>query len=419
APTNEVEEKLVEVYQQVLGVSDIGINHDFFELGGHSLKATVLISKIHKELDVKLPLSEVFTNSKIKDLAKYIEKLEQNIYTAIQQVETKEYYPTSSAQKRLYMLEQIQENVTSYNMPGAMMIEGILDRNKFEQAFRQLIQRHETLRTSFDMVDDEIVQKVHGDVEFEISFIETHEDMNDEIMSRFVRLFDLSKAPLLRIGLVKFAENKHMLLFDMHHIISDGVSMGLLVEEFVHLYQGNQLSPLRIQYKDFSVWQNELFQSQVIKEKEQYWLNTFQDEIPVLNMPTDFPRPSIQSFEGCSTSFDLDKELTENLNALAKETGTTLYMVLLAAYNVLLSKYTGQEDIVVGSPVAGRPHADLQSIIGMFVNTLAMRNYPKSNQTFEEFLDGVKENALIAYENQDYQFEQLVERLEIPRDMSR
>ncbi|EOO16136.1 amino acid adenylation domain-containing protein [Bacillus cereus] len=419
APTNEVEEKLVEVYQQVLGVSDIGINHDFFELGGHSLKATVLISKIHKELDVKLPLSEVFTNSKIKDLAKYIEKLEQNIYTAIQQVETKEYYPTSSAQKRLYMLEQIQENVTSYNMPGAMMIEGILDRNKFEQAFRQLIQRHETLRTSFDMVDDEIVQKVHGDVEFEISFIETHEDMNDEIMSRFVRLFDLSKAPLLRIGLVKFAENKHMLLFDMHHIISDGVSMGLLVEEFVHLYQGNQLSPLRIQYKDFSVWQNELFQSQVIKEKEQYWLNTFQGEIPVLNMPTDFPRPSIQSFEGCSTSFDLDKELTENLNALAKETGTTLYMVLLAAYNVLLSKYTGQEDIVVGSPVAGRPHADLQSIIGMFVNTLAMRNYPKSNQTFEEFLDGVKENALIAYENQDYQFEQLVERLEIPRDMSR
>ncbi|WP_151738070.1 condensation domain-containing protein, partial [Paenibacillus tengchongensis] len=187
----------------------------------------------------------------------------------------------------------------------------------------------------------------------------------------------------------------------------------------VALYQGKDLSPLRIQYKDFSAWHNERVAGPVLQADERYWLDLFAGEIPVLNMPTDFPRPSVQHFEGSSLTFELGRELTGKLHALAKAAGSTLYMVLLAAYTTVLSKYTGQEDIVVGSPIAGRPHADLQGMIGMFVNTLAMRNFPAGELTFREFLEQVKENALKAYEHQDYPFEQLVEQLDVRRDMSR
>ena len=174
--------------------------------------------------------------------------------------------------------------------------------------------------------------------------------------------------------LVKTGEEKYLLLFDMHHIISDGISMGILVKDFASLYNGEELLRQRIQYKDFSIWQNDLFKTDILKKQEKYWRGTFAGEIPVLNLPVDYPRPSVQSFEGDHIYFGAGKELAEKLGGLAAGTGTTLYMVLLSAYNILLSKYTGQEDIIVGSPIAGRPHADLQNIIGMFVNTLAMRN---------------------------------------------
>ena len=269
------------------------------------------------------------------------------------------------------------------------------------------------------MIDGEPVQRVHKELDFKLSYTETKEEDIPSIIEEFIRPFDLSKAPLLRIGLAKVSEHKHIFLFDMHHIISDGISMNILIKEFISLYGGEKLPELKIQYKDFSAWQNELFKTEGIKKQEEYWLNTFSGEIPVLNMPTDYPRPAVQSFEGDSIDFNVDSELTKELNKLAAETGSTLYMVLLAAYNVLLSKYTGQEDIVVGSPIAGRQHADLDNIIGMFVNTLAMRNFPESSKTFKEFLAEVKDNALRAYENQDYQFEELVEKLNIPRDMSR
>lgn len=195
--------------------------------------------------------------------------------------------------------------------------------------------------------------------------------------------------------------------------------MGIFVNEFVALYNGEELPGLRIQYKDFSVWQNELFKTDRIKKQEEYWLDTFSGELPLLNLPVDYPRPSLQSFEGDRVNIDTGRELGEKLKHLAAKTGTTLYMVLLSAYYILLSKYTGREDIIVGSPTAGRPHTDLQNLIGMFINTLAMRNFPEGKKKYGEFLKEVKDNALRAYENQDYQFEELVENLNIPRDMSR
>ncbi|WP_339373137.1 condensation domain-containing protein, partial [Paenibacillus elgii] len=307
----------------------------------------------------------------------------------------------------------------SYNMPGIMRVEGSLDRERLEEAFRKLIQRHETLRTSFDVVNGEPQQKVHPEVAFEVEYIQASQEEAEEHIRRFIRPFDLAKAPLLRAGLIQLEENDHILLFDMHHIVSDGVSIGILVEEFNGLYEGKELSPLRIQYKDYASWQQSQVDNQQMIKQEAYWLNVFDGELPVLDLPTDYVRPSVQSFAGDRIEFVVDHARSMGLRQLAAQTGSTLYMVLLAAYTALLHKYTGQEDVIVGTPIAGRPHADLESIIGMFVNTLALRHYPAGEKTFHDYVQEVKETSLKAFENQDYPFEALVDKLDLKRDMSR
>ncbi len=419
APRNEIEEKLVSIWKEVLGLEKVGINDNFFELGGHSLKAINISAKINKELNVSVPLGEMFKTPTIKGLATYVKGTKQSIYSRIEPVEEKEYYPLSSAQKRIYTLQQFEENSTSYNMPMVMTLEGELDKSKLDEAFNKLIQRHEALRTSFEVIEGEPVQVVHKEISFEIEYTETDKEKAREIAIGFVKVFELSKAPLLRVALTKINDKEHILMLDMNHIISDGVSMGILTKEFMELYTGKDLAELKIQYKDFAVWQNKLFKSGEIKKHEEYWLKAFEGEVPILSISTDYQRPSIQSFEGDNINFELNKELTDKLKQIARETGSTMYMVLLSACNILLSKYSGQEDIIIGSPIAGRPHADLENIIGMFVNTLAMRNYPESNKTYKEFLTEVKTNSLQAFENQDYQFEELIDQLNIKRDLSR
>jgi len=425
APRNEIEEKLVSIWQGVLGIEKIGINDNFFHMGGHSLRATSMTARIHKQLNAEVPLRRIFKTPTIRGIAEYILDSKESIYSSIEPVEEKECYEMSSAQKRLYALQQFDINSTNYNMLGVFELQGELDVDKLKSTFRQLVDRHESLRSSFHAVGEGFVQKVHKEVEFEIQeYDEIDEASIKNIVKSFIMPFDLSKAPLLRVGIVRVHTrlntiNKHILMYDMHHIISDGISIGILVKEFSRLYEGEELATLRIQYKDFSEWQNKLFRSDSIKKQEEYWLNKFSGEIPVLNLPTDYQRPVAQSFEGDSTNLIIEKALTEKLREIARETGSTMYMVLLAAYNVLLSKYSAQEDIVVGSPIAGRPHADLGNIIGMFVNTLGMRNQPDGQKTFREFLREVKENALSAYENQDYQFEELVEKLKVKKDFSR
>ena len=317
------------------------------------------------------------------------------------------------------MLNMIEGGGTSYNIAETVIIEGNLDRDKFEGAFKKLVERHEALRTSFEMRDGELVQRVYQKVDFQAGYLEAGEENANDLAEEFLKPFDLSKAPLLRITLVKTGPEKHRLFFDMHHIIANGKSMGILVKELAALYNGEELPGLKIQYKDFSAWQNELFRSEKIKKQEEYWLNTFAGEIPVLNFPTDYPRASLRSFQGDRFYFEAGRKLTENLKNLTVKTGTTLFMALFTAYNILLFKYTGQEDLIVGSPIAGRPHADLARILGMFVNTLALRNFPEGRKTCQEFLGEVKESSLRAYENQDYQFEELVEKLNLERDISR
>ncbi len=424
-PGDPVEEKLVEIWSEVLGIKKehIGIDYNFFEIGGHSLRATIVMTKIHKAFNTKIPLAVFFKTPSIKALAGYIREAEKETFTSIQSIEEKEYYPLSSAQKRMFILNRLKGDDISDNGSGVLLIEGELDRQRFERTIHALVKRHEAFRTSFEILDGHPVQRVHRQVDFKIKYIEAGTDSNieeiEEIIDGFIVPFDLGKPSMLRVGLVKLAENKHLLLFDIHHIISDGVSMNILRREFMDIYYDEELPPLPIQYKDFTQWQNNRMQAAAVKKQDAYWLDVFAEKVPDLDMPTDFPRPAVQSFAGDYIAFEWDEELSGKIDEICQEYSASLFMVLLTIYNILLYKYTGQEDIVVGTPIAGRPHVSLENVIGFFVNTLALRNYPRGEKTFAQFLTEVKANALNAYENQDYQFEELVEKLGLQRDSSR
>lgn len=420
APTNDTEERLVKIWEDVLHRERIGIQDNFFQIGGHSLKATQLVARVYREFQVEVPLREIFQNaSTIKEMANYLHSARESIYTAIEPVAEQAYYPLSSAQRRLFILCQIETMGTTYNMPSAFTIEGELDVERLTGAFQQLVQRHEALRTSFTFVNGEPVQEIQRDLVLPIERIDAREEEVEALVRKFIQPFDLQVAPLIRARLIRVAADRHILIYDMHHIISDGSSKVLLAQELGTLYQGANLPPLRVQYKDFAVWQNELFRSETIKEQENFWTNLFSGEIPVLNLPTDNPRPAITTFEGDQVKFSMGNELSAKFKSFLQRQGVTLYMGLLAAYSVLLAKYSGQEDIVIGSPIAGRPHVDLERMVGMFVNTLALRSQPVMDKSFDRYLQEIKELSLKAYENQDYPFEMLVEKVGVKRDLSR
>ncbi|MCU0289770.1 MAG: amino acid adenylation domain-containing protein [Acidobacteria bacterium] len=437
APRDEIEKKLVELwldilYGEVLLPSQIqrtiGISDNFFELGGHSLKATILVFRIEKIFNVKIPLSEIFKNPRIKEIAGYIKDAVNWKYEQVELVEKKEYYSLSSAQERLYFLQQMDKDGTVYNLPSIMGVEGIVHKDKLEQSILGLIRRHESLRTSIEIIKEEPVQRIHEQVEFKIEYFNfstgSTDNLNEKIhpsfiIHHFIRAFDFSKVPLLRVGLAALAEDKHLFMVDMHHIISDGISTQVLVKDFSALYTGNQLPEINLQYKDYAEWQNRGRTDKKIQEQGDYWKKEYEGEIPLLVLPVDFERPVVQGFEGNSINFEINKETSSTLKNLALKAGATLYIMLLALYTILLSKLSSQEDIVIGSPVAGRRHADLEKIIGMFVNTLALRNYPSGEKRFHDFLEEVKEKTLKAFENQEYQYEDLVEKIAVKRDAGR
>ncbi|QIR33194.1 non-ribosomal peptide synthetase [Bacillus velezensis] len=412
APRNVTEMKLCALWEEVLKNGPVGIRDHFFERGGHSLKATALVSRIAKEFGVQVPLQDIFARPTVEELASVIQDLEESPYEAIQPAQTQDTYPVSSAQKRMYVLQQLEDGGVGYNMPAVLELTGPLDRGRLEETFRQLVKRHESLRTSFETgPDGEPVQRIHDSVPFQLDEAESAD--------AFVRPFCLEEAPLFRAALVKESDERHLLLTDMHHIISDGVSVNTLIKEFGELYAGRSLAPMRLQYKDYAVWQRSFQEKEGYQKQEAYWLKRLEGELPVLELPADKPRPAVRSFAGGSVSCALDAETASGLHRIARDHGSTLYMVLLAAYNTLLARLSGQEDIIVGSPIAGRPHKDLEPILGMFVNTLAIRTEPKGDKRFTDYLAEVRQAALEAYEHQDYPFEELVERLGVQRDTSR
>ncbi len=424
APSDAVEEKLLAVWADVLGLDrdKIGIDASFFDLGGHSLKAINLISRIHREFNVRVPVGEMFKTPTIGGLAGYIRGIADSCqFVPIKPAPVKEYYPLSSAQKRIYIMQQMAPQSTFYNVFQVNHLPADIDRGRLDTIFKTLIHRHESLRTSFEMRNGEPVQEIHEEVDFAVAYFEAAdlERPGLEAISRdFVKPFDLTRLPLFRVGLITTAKD-NILMIDMHHIISDGTSHKILSEEFQALYEGRDLPRLGLQYKDYAEWQRGEEQRNLTGQQEKYWLDRFSAGIPSLDLPTDFTRPANRSFDGYSVSFVLSRPETRFIKDMSRDTEFTLFMVLLAVYNILLYKLSGEEDIVVGTSTAARTHADLQRLIGMFVNTLALRNRVGADETFGSLLKEVKENTLRAFENQEYQFEDLVEQLGVDRDAGR
>lgn len=418
-PANEIEEKLTQIWCKILSKEKIGVNSNFFEMGGHSLRATILISNIRKEFQIEFPLREVFERSTIRQQAEYIQNSEKCVYTPIRKTEKRNYYPSTPAQKRMYILNQMEGISVTYNVPIGLVINGILDEERVENAIRALIARHDSLRTAFELIDGEPYQRIYDEVEFHLSKAFAVEKNAEEVVQGYVRQFDLTKAPLLHAALVMIDNKRSILLLDMHHIVSDGVSMDILVREFASIYEEKELLKQKLQYKDYTVWQEENKDLPAMVEQEKFWLNYLKGDLPQLNLPTDYPRPVVQSYEGDKIPFEIDEILSEKLRCLANDRNATLFMLVVAAYNVLLSKYSGQEDIIVGSPIAGRAHPDVENIVGMFVNSLAIRNFPKGDLRFSDFLINVRDRILQIYENQEYPFNDLVNKLDVCRDMSR
>jgi iturin family lipopeptide synthetase A len=410
-PGNETEQKLLDLWSRVLAIESIDVTGDFFKLGGNSLNVMNLISKIHKEFDVRISLGEIFNNTTIEKQAKIIMAAKKAEFAAINPVEEKEYYPVSSPQKRLCVLNEMEGIRQTYNMFSIMMMQGKPETRRFQQVLRELIARHESLRTSFDLINGEYVQFIRHQAEFELHYLEKKEDELQEVINTFIQPFDLKTAPLLRASLVRLEEEKYCFLYDMHHIISDGFSMGILIRDFIYLYvdKRNDLPALPIRYKDYTQWQCQLFQGEEIKKQETYWLNRFKGDLPFLSMPLDLKRPQKRTFEGSTLSTIIPAETVKKLTAYEQEKNVTLNTLLFAFYTLLVAEYSGQDEVIIGSLAAGRRHADLEHIIGMFANFLPIRSIVDRTNTFDQFLSTIKQNLLDAYENQDYPFEDLVD----------
>ncbi len=423
-PRNEMEEKICKIYSEILGIKKIGIKNNFFQMGGHSLKAIGVVSKLKKELQLKVEVSNIFNYPTVEELSNYLMNVgEKEEYIPIEKIEEKEYYKVSSVQKRMYAINQMDKESINYNMPIVLTTKQRFDREKTEIALNKIIERHEAFRTSFHVIDGELVQKVSNNVKFRLESIKgscklEEKDKLNDLIKNFIKPFDLEKAPLVRAEVITL-EDADVLVIDMHHIISDGMSLEILVKNFKNVYEGKEFENVKVQYKDYCNWREILIEKGIIKKQEKYWLNKFKGELPILNIPTDYNRPQVQSFEGQALEFKFGEKLLDKLNEVLKNTGTTKHMLMLAAFNVLLSRYSGQEDIIVGTPSAGRTHSDLDNTIGMFVNTLAIRNNINKEMSFKELLEEVKETTLGAFENQDYQLDELIEKLNIKRESGR
>jgi tyrocidine synthetase-3 len=426
APRNSIEKRLVQLWSGVLNLKeeDVGIESNFFQLGGNSLNATLIINKIQKEFKVDIDFKELLESPQIKHISQKIIGSPREGYCPINPVEEREYYTVSTAQKRMVILQQKDKTSTSYNMPFGFQVQGAVQNLSFERICTTLIKRHQSLRTSFLVTQDHIVQKIHKRFEFRLKQYGTgHQEMASEeiqkIRDSFVTPFDLAWAPLFRAIEIRVHKTSALYMLDMHHSISDGLSLKVFLEELKEILSGETLKEMRIQYRDFSQWQNQLAKSGKLKNEEDYWKKQFPDEIPVLELPLDFSRPAKQNFEGSSIGFKIGDESYEFLIQLSHQTGITMNMLFLTLYYIFLVKITGQTDIVIGTPVSGRRHPDLQGIMGMCVNTLALRNQMQGKKTVMEFLEEVKESVLKSYENQDYPYEDLVEQILKQRDMSR
>ena len=437
APRTQIEEVLLGIWANVLGIQQPGIHDNFFELGGHSLLATRLISQIRHELHVEVALSKVFESPTVARLAEHVDQIMRDapavIYTPIETAPRSEPLPLSFAQQRLWFLDQMEPGNPFYNISAVVRLRGELNVEALERSFGEIVNRHEVLRTRFEVVDGGLVQIVTPLLSWTMPVVDLRElGSNEQREAEFARRaiveaetpFDLSTSALLRTVLVQFSEDEHALIVTMHHIVSDAWSVGIFIRELSALYasfvaeEESPLAPLAVQYADFARWQQQWLTGDVLAAQMAYWKQHLAGAPPLLNFPTDRPRPAVQTFAGETQTITLPNSLTESLKTLSRQQGATLFMTLLAAFKTLLFRYTNQKDIVVGTPIAGRNRADIESLIGFFVNTQAIRTRLSAEMSFSELLGQVRTAVLEAHARQDLPFEKLVEELQPERSLS-
>ncbi|MDQ0273892.1 amino acid adenylation domain-containing protein/non-ribosomal peptide synthase protein (TIGR01720 family) [Cytobacillus purgationiresistens] len=419
APRTPIEKVLSKIWSKVLGVSTIGIHENFFSLGGESLKGIKLTSDIYKLFNTEIKIKDLFENPTIHLMSRLIQNQVRVNYKPISVAKEADTYPVTSAQKRLFILNEMEEISVSYNMPAVLKVNGSLNLNNLQKAFNKLIKRHEILRTSFEMVDNEPFQIIHKDVNNEINVLQIDYENIDSFIETSIKPFNLFKPSLIRMTVIEAGKNHQYLILDMHHIVSDGLSLELIEKELFDLYHGINSDKPILQYKDYASWQKEMLNQHRLDNQEEYWLNQFKEKIPLLEMPLDYDRPRVKTYKGNRYEFKINSELLKHLNKIANDTNTTLFMILLSCYQITLGRFSGQEDIVVGTPVSGRTHPDVHSLIGMFVNMLPIRLYPEGKKPFKEFLQEVKRTTLDSFANQDYPFEELIKKLDLERDPGR
>ncbi|HEX3153065.1 MAG TPA: amino acid adenylation domain-containing protein, partial [Candidatus Angelobacter sp.] len=433
-PRGPEEEILCGIWEAVLGVERVGIHDNFFRLGGHSLLAMQVIARVRSNLGVEVPLRKLFEEQTPATFAESVRAARQagrDLGPALERVGREGALPLSYAQQRLWFLDQLSPNSAAYNMPLAVRLIGELNREALEKSLQAIVGRHEVLHSSFVMQDNNPVQQVLKEFSLQVETIEAGGEgtEREKEVRRLVReeacgAFDLRQGPLVRVKLVRLQEQEHVLLVTMHHIVSDGWSMAIMVREFEELYTGYaegrepQLAELPIQYGDYAVWQRKWLQGEVLEKQIEYWRKELAG-VEVLELPTDRKRPAVMSERGARQRVGIGREVLEKLQKLSREEGVTLFMTLLGGFQVLLWRYSGQEDIAVGTPIAGRTRTETSGLIGCFVNTLVVRTKLEKGQEFVELLRQVRERTLGGYEHQDVPFEKLVEELQPERDLSR
>ncbi|HWS56835.1 MAG TPA: amino acid adenylation domain-containing protein, partial [Pyrinomonadaceae bacterium] len=435
-PRTPVEEIMCGIWAEVLGVERVGRSDNFFELGGHSLLATRVASRVRHALSTELPLRRLFESPTVAALAEAVERELRAGARAelppVSPVPRDEPLPLSYAQQRLWFINQLEPGGAAYNIPSAVRLSGELNAAALESALTEAARRHETLRTTFPSVDGRPAQVISPPSPVALDTVDLAHLPEAEREAEARRLaaeearrpFDLAAGPLWRASLVKLAGDEHLLLLTMHHIVSDGWSVGLLTEELSRLYSSfsrdeePSLPELEVQYADYAAWQRRHLTDELLGEQLAYWRERLSGAPPVLELPTDRPRPALQSYRGARLSFALNEEISRQLNRLARAEGATTFMLLLAAFQALLYRYTNQTDILVGTPVAGRTHAETERLVGCFVNTLVLRARVEGGESFRGLLAKVRETCLGAYAHQEVPFERVVEELQPERSLA-
>lgn len=428
-PATPTEEMVAAIFSEILNVEPVGASHSFFDLGGHSLLATQVVSRVRDHFQIELPLRELFRSPTVAQLAKQIEQLESSAdirLPELEKVNPDKPIPLSFSQQRLWFIDQLEPGSPYYNIPSAFEIKGQLDVHVLEESLNILIERHDSLRTLFTADNGMPVQKILPEMKYAVETIsaDNRENLENIIVDEARRPFDLSTGPLFRLRIVTISGTENILLLTMHHIISDGWSLEIFIKELVQLYLHRRnhkdfnLPELTFQFADYANWQQKWMHSGVLDTLSAFWEEQLRGCNTTLSLPISKPRPPLQSYHGAHLRFEWDTKLSTRILKYVKDEGVTLFMFMLAAFNTLLYRYSGQDDINIGTPVANRNRTELERIIGFFVNTLIMRTDLSGNPPFKEVLNGVKEYAIRAFAHQEMPFEKLVEMLQPERDLS-